>query len=168
MGDTERPSTGPFHFRDLGGSLVVETPRTILVVDDDDGVRDLLELALKVNNHVVLKAKNASEAIDIYRAEKIDLVLSDVRMPGQMGPELIRTLQGINPNVRFCFITGGDLGKYTMQDLTESGAQLILQKPFSIGSILRCLNDILCEEKNPPLVGPHARQHAAGPVEDTP
>ena len=117
----------------------------ILIVDDDSCIRDMLDATLSANDYTVSQADGAGAAIEIFRRQRIDVVLSDVKMPVQMGPELLCELQAIDTHVRFCFMTGGDLGDYTMQELMASGAHAVLLKPFSTAALLECLNEILWE-----------------------
>jgi CheY-like chemotaxis protein len=102
----------------------------VLVVDDQEGVRGVLELMLRQEGFAVWLAADGWEAIDLYRSRRaaIDLVLLDVRMPGLDGPATLTALRGLNPQVRCCFLSG-DLGGYAEGELRDLGAA-VLPKPF--------------------------------------
>lgn len=87
---------------------------TILIVDDEPGVRAVLELALSKKGVTVLLASNGQDAIDHFkeRSRTINLVLLDVRMPGMTGPETLAGLKQVDPGVSCCFLSGsGDSHK---------------------------------------------------------
>jgi DNA-binding response OmpR family regulator len=68
-------------------------PTTVLVVEDDPVIIDLLTLTLELEEWTVLRAKDAVSALEIARAERPDLVVSDVMMPGRSGLDLIADLR---------------------------------------------------------------------------
>ena len=77
---------------------------TILVVDDEKIVRDLCELALR--EYLVLQAATCEEAIRIYEREHVDLVLSDIMMPGGSGIDLLKSVKALDPNATVVIMTG--------------------------------------------------------------
>src|SRR6476660_596485 len=81
--------------------------KTILVVEEEEGIRTLLRLALHENFDVLLTA-NGDEALKLYQNKgvAIDLVLMDVRMQGRDGPSTLAALRQMNEHVRCCFMTG--------------------------------------------------------------
>jgi CheY-like chemotaxis protein len=112
----------------------------ILVVDDEGGVRGVLNVGLRKEGFAVWLAADGREALDLYRRyrELIDVVLLDVRMPGLDGPQTLAALQELNPQVRFCFMSG-DLGSYTGEWLHNLGAATVLPKPFRLDEVARVL-----------------------------
>src|SRR5262245_11561697 len=117
---------------------------TILVVDDEAGVRSLLSILLNRAGFRVLVASGGLAAIDLYRTHgtEIALVLMDVRMPDLDGPGTLAHLQEINPNVVCCFMSG-NTGKYTEADLRDRGGQGFVGKPFQPDNLLYALNRLL-------------------------
>src|ERR1019366_8466104 len=100
-----------------------KTAETVLVVDDDVRILALTGEMLRVAGYRVLKASVSAEAVLIFErnAEEIDLVLSDVQMPGLTGPELAGRLRQRSPDLPIVFMTG----------CTEDSAPPhALQKPF--------------------------------------
>lgn len=112
-------------------------PPGILVVDDDEVVRAVLDIALGAHGFSVRLASDGREGVAVYRehAATIDLVLLDVRMPGWDGPRTLAVLRARAPRVRCCFMSG-DTGEYTEQDLLALGAAAVFRKPFRFGELI--------------------------------
>jgi CheY-like chemotaxis protein len=133
------------------------TPRTngLLIVDDDDGVRGVLNLEMRQQGFTVWLAAGGAEALDLYRqhSEVIDVVLMDVRMPRPDGPQTLVALRELNPHICCCFMSG-DLGRYTETDLHELGAAAVLWKPFRSSEVGPLLWGLASHAKwNPSLLG---------------
>ena len=119
-------------------------PFGILVVDDELGVRALLEIWLRKQGFAVWLAAGGQEALTLYRndLESIDLVLLDLRMPGMDGAQTLAALQELNSSVCTCFMSE-DTGHYTAEHLRELGAAAILPKPFRLGEVAQVLRQKL-------------------------
>jgi len=115
----------------------------ILVVDDEDYVRDVLDVGLRQRGFAVWLAASGREAIDAYGCHRqdIDVVLMDVRMPRVDGPRTLAALQELNPKIRCCFMTG-DLGSYTEEGLRGLGAATVLTKPFRLAEVAQLLREV--------------------------
>ena len=102
----------------------------ILVIDDDGFYRGLMERALTDEGHRVVAAENGAEGIASYQDRHPDLVITDMRMPGIGGGEVIRTVRRLNSKARIIAVSGEanfydtDLFKLAK----ESGADAILRK----------------------------------------
>lgn len=145
---------------DLGRKLLESSvaswrPPGILVVDDDQDVRTLLELVLHKHGFAVWMTHDGYQAIRAYQGHRadIDLVLLDVRMPGLDGPATVAGLRQLNPGLRFCFMTS-DPGSYTEEDLMDQGAECIIYKPFRLEEVVQILNHLLTA----------SRAHTVGPA----
>jgi signal transduction histidine kinase len=109
---------------------------TVLLVEDNDAVRDLSALALRRRGYTVFEATNAEAAIEWARSAGIrpDLLVTDIVMPGLSGPELAQCLTEADPALRVLFISG-----YTEAADEAQGAYLagvpFLQKPFTAGKL---------------------------------
>jgi DNA-binding NtrC family response regulator len=116
----------------------------ILVVDDDAFVRQFLDRALQLQGFQVWLAASGAEAVGIYQNhhQKIDLVLLDVKMPGQDGPATLHALEKFNPALRSAFMSG-NFGHYTADDLRRRGARDIIQKPFDVEELAARLRLLL-------------------------
>lgn len=117
---------------------------TILLVEDDDSVRKFVRRALSGCGYRVLEASRAEEAIPAVErhGKDIDLVLTDVVMPGLRGPEVVRRLKALRPGIRVIFMSG-----YTDQDMFERdmlGPQAIyLQKPLTLRTLSEKVREVL-------------------------
>ena len=105
---------------------------TILLVDDDDAVRDSLGHALAVLGYNVLAAEDGLEALRVAAGmpnRRIDLLLTDVVMPGMNGRDLARRLLQIRPSIRVVYTSGYTDGDAAFLGLAETGSSF-LPKPF--------------------------------------
>lgn len=111
----------------------------VLIVDDEQSIRDLAVAVLSRFGYRVLAAANGAEAIQLYapRANEIDLVVTDLGMPEMGGAKLGATLQRLKPDVRLLFISGGDL---SANETAPLGSRL-LPKPFTGEDLLRSVHD---------------------------
>jgi CheY-like chemotaxis protein len=120
---------------------------TILLVEDDDGVRLLAERTLTSSGYTVLEAGNSEKAQKIYAAhqETIHLLLTDVVLPGGMsGPELAKALLALSPEMKVLYMSGyadGAIAHYG--DLDPNIA--FLTKPFTPSDLLRTVRKELTE-----------------------
>ena len=117
--------------------------KTILLVEDEEQVRVLLERVLSKHNFIVLTAANGREALGIARQQidDIALVVSDVIMPELGGAGLLRELQAMRPETPVLLMTGYS-DEHIEKEGSLEGAHLI-QKPFTPQQFMSCVNDIL-------------------------
>lgn len=121
--------------------------RTILLVEDETFVREVASEVLRAAGYRVLTAKNAAEAMQIYEnGFDIDLLLTDVVLPGETGRVLAERLRRANPRLPVLLATG-----YGEQMAREAGEEC-LAKPFSTEDLLGRVRQLL--EKAPWQMGP--------------
>jgi two-component system cell cycle sensor histidine kinase/response regulator CckA len=123
--------------------LVIGYGELILVVDDEDQIRDITSSALKTNGYRVLTASNGLEAIALYEQnrEEIKLVLMDMMMPVMDGLAGIQELRKINPELKIIAASG-----LTEKDkLTKVAGTMnaFLLKPFTVEKLLRTIHEVL-------------------------
>jgi len=109
-----------------------ERTATILVIDDEPGVRRFVTRVLNRAGHDVLEAKNAAEARECFRAagNRVDLLLSDVLIPGTPAPEIARELRERQPDLPVMYMSG--FAGNELADEDRAGHELpFLQKPFT-------------------------------------
>jgi len=114
----------------------------ILVVDDDEGVRENLAELFGLIGYSVLTAASATEAMEALRKHAVDLLLTDYRMPGPNGVELIESARRAKPGLRAVLMTAfGDT--FTEIDSVRRGAIGYLNKPFEADEITGLVARIL-------------------------
>jgi two-component system cell cycle sensor histidine kinase/response regulator CckA len=117
---------------------------TILLVEDEDAVRELAQRVLLSRGYKVLAAQHGADALQIASVpnQRIDLVLTDVVMPGMNGRELVDALRSSAPEVRVLYMSG-----YTDDDIVRRGLLAanvsFLQKPFTGKSLGRRVRSVL-------------------------
>lgn len=108
---------------------------TILIVEDNEPLRDALKSMLEDLGYQILVAANGREAFDIFTsAPRVDLVLSDLVMPEMGGVELFSALRGIRPEVKMIIISGYPL-ETKGRELLQEGIVDWIQKPFTVADL---------------------------------
>ena len=117
---------------------------TILVVEDDEGVRSYIVHCLKEQGYLVVEAQDASSALAVIgRPEQvIDLLLTDVVMPGQSGRELADRALSLRPSLRVLFMSGYPRDTIVHNGKIDEGVELI-SKPFTCGVLAQKLVKML-------------------------
>ena len=121
---------------------------SILVVDDEDQVRQLIRQTLEQAGYHVTEAHDGAQALRQYRLAPSDLVIMDTLMPDQDGMETTATLRREFPNVKVIAITGGSdlIGVVNFLDVAKMfGAHRALQKPFEMTTLLETVEAELQE-----------------------
>jgi two-component system NtrC family response regulator len=113
----------------------------ILVVDDEAPQRELIGGFLKKQGHEVLLAGSGLEAIARVRETRVDLVLSDFKMPGMSGIELLRGVKGVNPEIPFILVTAYGTVETAVQAMRE-GAADYLTKPLDLEELLLRIGNV--------------------------
>lgn len=121
---------------------------TILVVDDEDGVRTLAQDVLEMQGYAILNTGDPRQALRIARGHPgpIDLLLTDVVMPLMNGRELADRLVAIRPDTKVLFMSGFDVS-----GMLEPGAPFVA-KPFDVDTLVRKVRDVL--ERRSPFARP--------------
>jgi two-component system, cell cycle sensor histidine kinase and response regulator CckA len=121
-----------------GGSEEPGGGITVLVADDEAALRNTIVEILRSSGYNVLESQTAEDALEIARqnAGKIDILLTDIVMPGLRGPELARRVQNIQPDVKVVFMSGYAEG-LPEAELPPNSA--FLQKPFRFATLLEQL-----------------------------
>jgi YesN/AraC family two-component response regulator len=107
----------------------------ILLVDDESGSIESLQRLLQEHAYTVHTATSGEEALSILYNKSIPIVISDIRMPGMDGIELVKKAQKIVPDVQCIFITGYG-GRKKAVEATKLGGFSYLQKPLSIDELI--------------------------------
>ncbi len=121
----------------------------ILVVDDDDGIRELVKQFLNQNNYLVTTAKNAEDALDKVKIVKFDLIVLDIMMPGKSGLEFTSENKK-KLDTPIILLTAKREASERVEGL-EIGADDYLAKPFEPKELILRINNILNKTKNDDL-----------------
>jgi CheY-like chemotaxis protein len=113
----------------------------ILLVDDEEAIREVTKAILESYNYQTITAKNGMEAITIYAQyqNQIKVVLMDMMMPEMDGNTAIRTLKTINPQVKIIASSGRNM-QHLLEDNNETQVTGILLKPYSNEELLQKLH----------------------------
>ena len=118
----------------------------ILVVDDDDGIRELVKQFLNKNNYLVTTAQNSEDALDKVKIIKFDLIILDIMMPGKSGLEFTNeNKQKLDTPI--ILLTAKGEASDRVEGL-EIGADDYLAKPFEPKELILRINNILNKTKN--------------------
>jgi len=116
----------------------------ILVVDDEDSIREITRGTLETFGYRVLTASDGTEALALYADKKNEIaaVLTDMVMPFMDGPATIRALQRMNPKVRILAASGLGTGHHAGEGVLE-GVAVFLNKPYTAEKLLKTLAQVL-------------------------
>jgi two-component system cell cycle sensor histidine kinase/response regulator CckA len=117
---------------------------TILLVEDEEGLRALNARGLSSRGYTVLEAGNGLEAIDVLESQdgKIDIVVSDVVMPEMDGPSLLRELRRRNPELKIIFVSGYAEEAFA-KNLPEGEQFAFLPKPFTLKQLVSAVKETM-------------------------
>ncbi|WP_342726664.1 response regulator FixJ [Bradyrhizobium sp. B097] len=128
------------------------TRRTILVIDDDPAMRDSLAFLLDVNGFAVTTYETATEFLDHFANGTVDCIVSDIRMPGMSGLELVRKLKADAAVCPVILMTGhGDVALAV--EAMKAGAVDFIEKPFEDEALLRAIGEALRAQSAAPADG---------------
>ena len=132
----------------MASSASPRRPRpTVLVIDDDDMLRQMLARALGLEGFTVEQASDGLQGVELARSRPIDLVVTDLVMPGQEGMETILTLRRERPRLPIIAISGGVTNSKLYLDIAAKiGARRVLPKPFQPRTLIALIEQVLAEE----------------------
>ena len=114
----------------------------ILVVDDEEGMRELLKIVLTKRNFSVETASTGEEAVELFKRHDFDLVIQDIRMPGMGGKRCLQELLKRNSEVKV-LVASGYSRHGPLEDLLQFGAADYVAKPFGRRQLLAKIREIL-------------------------
>jgi len=105
---------------------------TVLVIDDDPGMREMMRSMLESAKYQVILATSGVSALPLFREQRPQLVITDILMPDKDGIETVREIRKIDPDAKIIAVSGGGRAKYTnfLHIAQEFGASEVLEKPF--------------------------------------
>jgi PAS domain S-box-containing protein len=127
---------------------IVEEPiggtETILVVEDEELLLDLLKTVLEAKGYQVLFAKDGLQALDVYqqREKEIALILMDIGLPKLSGWEVLRRMKEMNSKVRV-ILASGYIDPHMKSELLKAGAKYFIQKPYVLKEVLQRVREVI-------------------------
>jgi two-component system NtrC family sensor kinase len=148
----EVTAPAPVTEEEKAAALFANQSRRLLVVDDEPGIRDVLEAILTGNGYSVTCAANGVEALSFVRSRKFDLIISDMCMPEMDGEQLYEAVAGQDPVLakRIIFVTGDTVSAKSRSFLDRTGCRW-LGKPFNIRDVESTVDQYL--RAHLPVVG---------------
>jgi two-component system, chemotaxis family, chemotaxis protein CheY len=119
----------------------------ILIIDDDDQPRHMLQQVLTRAGYEVIDARDGNEGLQRFRATPADVIITDILMPEKEGLETIIDLRREFPRAKIIAMSGGGrAGNLNFLDVASRlGAQRTLEKPFDLQAMLRAVSELLQE-----------------------
>jgi CheY-like chemotaxis protein len=127
-------------------------PKRILLVDDDQAVRQTISLLLGIDNHTVIAAADAAEALDLLNGDRFDLVITDFDMPGMLGTELAARIKRQAPAQPILMITACAQKLPPVDDAVDA----LLEKPFPFADLRGAITALLNGSPPPRCAGRQA------------
>lgn len=117
----------------------------ILLIDDDEAVRDVLRQTLTHFGHTVIEAANGKEGLASFQSVGADLMITDIVMPEMEGLELLMELRKRKPPIKIIAISGGGRGNAAdyLRTAKVMGAAKVLAKPFTNEALLAAIDELL-------------------------
>jgi two-component system, cell cycle sensor histidine kinase and response regulator CckA len=117
---------------------------TILLVEDEEGLRSLNARGLRSRGYSVIEASNGVEAMEALEQKNgaVDLVVSDVVMPEMDGPTLLKTMRGRNPDLKIIFVSGYAEDAFE-KSLPENQQFAFLPKPFTLSQLVAAVKETI-------------------------
>src|SRR5437868_12007495 len=136
--------------------------KTILLVDDEDSVRDSLQAVLQREGYTILQASGGEEGLQMLREHPVQLVISDHNMPGMSGVEFLKLVRERHPTVTRIMLTGDPDPQTIIRSINEGEVYRFIKKPWD-NTLLRvtvyfAFETIQLEEENRRLIAALRRQ----------
>ena len=116
----------------------------ILVIDDEQGIRDLLDTLLRRKGYDVVLAESGQKGLELFRRERPDVIVLDLKMPGMDGLTVLQQIHSLDPGKPVIILTGAGTAE-AEQQVRALGVTEYVEKEFSLhllgDSLKRILND---------------------------
>lgn len=128
----------------IGSTSGMNGKRTVLVVDDEESLREVLSTELTKEGYDVQTASDGDEAIGILGTEKFHLVLLDIKMPRMSGFDVLKHIRGQHPGTKVVMLTGFADLKNAIES-KKLGADDFVSKPYDLVDLLTTIERVLSE-----------------------
>ena len=117
----------------------------VLVIDDDETIIHLITALVEELSYNVLTASNGIAAMDLLKTHHVDLVITDIIMPGMEGLEVVRNVKRIHPDVPMIAMSGYRASGHLdyLKHAKEFGVNETFQKPFDVETFLQTVQDLV-------------------------
>ncbi|HXX03024.1 MAG TPA: response regulator [Xanthobacteraceae bacterium] len=127
-------------------TTVPSASAVILVVDDDEVMRDLLRRVLERSGYEVVTATDGRDGVERLRRRAVDVTITDMRMPVMDGIEFIQTLVAEQPSIRIIAVSGVDDWDNYLKTARSLGAKAVLRKPVGSAELVSTVKRVLMGE----------------------
>ena len=118
--------------------------KKILIVDDEVDLREIVASELEFAGATIFQAENVSHAQEILNHQKVDLIVSDIRMPGGTGIDLLKFIKSKDvESPPIILITG--FADITLEDAYHLGAEALISKPFKLEELIKLCSCLIKE-----------------------
>jgi len=142
---TRSASANTGHKAESAKVLELRRKGNILVVDDEEFIRDIIRECLSSTGHNVMTAGNGESALGLIKQNHFDIIFLDLSMPKKDGVEVLRDIGTIDPNSTVVIISGRS-EEQLPDEISEGGAYKIIKKPFSVDQIQEAVASVLGAE----------------------
>jgi two-component system, cell cycle sensor histidine kinase and response regulator CckA len=117
---------------------------TVMVVDDEAGIREVMALALAAGGHECVAAAGGQEALSVFREREAEIqgVITDLHMPAMDGITLVRQLRELCPGLPIV-ISSGSISEEDRHAMDELGITSVLPKPYTVTQLLQCVEPMM-------------------------
>jgi len=122
--------------------VLADGRQTVLAVDDDEDVLDLICTVIELEDLNVITASRGERAVELLKVNYVDAVVSDIVMPGMTGIELLALVRELYPGIPVILVSGHP-GKYRPEEVILSGAAAYVRKPFRNSDLIDTLRKAL-------------------------
>ncbi len=130
---------------DKSSNIMKKKSRKIIMVDDDEAILSVLSKALMILGYDVVIARSGEEALEKFKKEQFDILITDYMMPGLSGKELIAVVKKMKPDIPIIMITGYPLA-YPPDVAKSEGIDAYLLKPFRINQLRDVISKLLSDD----------------------
>ena len=121
---------------------MTQKPITILVIEDEEDIREFLVTVFQQAGYTVIEASNGKAGMKAVRESAVDIVVTDIVMPDQEGMETIRAIRSANPGIKIIAISGAVNKELYLKVAGGLGADASLKKPFQSDAILKTVEQV--------------------------
>lgn len=121
--------------------MMVNKQTKILVVDDEESIRKLLQKVLEGQCRTVLMAEGGRKAVELFRRERPDITILDLHMPEVSGLDVLKEIRRMDPSATV-FVYSGTAGEAVRREIRDLGARDLIEKTCSLAPLGHMINEV--------------------------